>query len=98
MGFNNYGLYFIWNNERMRVSFGDGNDYGAHWIMADPVDDLQLNPNGGELTVSDFTKVRLRNFPVFGAEGSDTTVWYEATVANNAGYAQWFRLQGGGNT
>jgi hypothetical protein len=99
MGFDKQGLYFIWNNERIRVRFGDGKDYGAHWIMPDPVD------NVGSLSVGEFTKIRvgagIEYITINGDEPSRferSDVYYEATVSNDAGYAQWFTLQGGGNT
>jgi hypothetical protein len=108
MGFNNYGLYFIWNDEQIRVSFTDGfpgKDFGAHWLMADPVDVSEyphLKPAAGELSVGDFTKSRVHAYEVSFEPGGGgyrgLGVVYQATVTNRAGYAQWFTLQGGGNT
>jgi hypothetical protein len=108
MAFNNLGPpVFIWNSSsvRMRVTYvsssSPGVDMGAQWIMADPITDA--NSPWGYLVVKDFAKVREPIYRVSFDPGdpggySGSAVSYEVTVRNDAGYAQWFTLQGGGNT
>ena len=103
MAFNKIGPpIFIWNSQSLRVGiiWGSGDDHGAQWIMADPETNAQSG--WGKLKVNDFTKVR---DPIYRVSFDDspsgfvgTAVSYEVTVTNDAGYAQWFTLQGGGNT
>jgi hypothetical protein len=103
MAFNNLGPpVFIWNSAEVQIGMSatDGSDLGAQWIMADPLVD-QNQPNGS-LMVKDFTKVKE---PIYGVsfdgpsgEFEGILVSYWVTVRNDAGYAQWFVLQGGGNT
>lgn len=92
MAFNNVGPVFIWGSSRLRLKLthGYGEDHGAQWIMADPSD-------WGALGVTDFAK---RRDPVFHFDGSERTWWvtYEFTVVNYQSYAQYFTVQGGGNT
>jgi len=82
-----------------------GDDHGAQWIMADPVDVNENAPVNapGVLTVSEFTKVRdfwsgydpERNEYIL--DFTRTVVRYEVTVTNNGGNDVFFTVQGGGN-
>jgi hypothetical protein len=108
MGFNNLGpAVFIWNSSslRLRVTYANesspGVDMGAQWIMADPI--VDAGSQWGSLVVKDFTKVKEPLLRVSFDPGDPggylgSNVSYEVTVRNDAGYAQWFTLQGGGNT
>ena len=110
MGFNGLqpasGPFFLAPGEAMRiwVRFGDpGDDLGAQWIMAHP---LESNPpTPASLTVSDFTKTRgytiasvtENGAPIYTYDGQ-TYIEYDVTVTNTGQYPVFFNVQGGGNT
>jgi hypothetical protein len=103
MAFNKIGPpVFIWNSSSLRIGirYGSGDDKGAQWIMADP--EVNAQSPWGDLKVNDQTKIRYPiyrvDFDAGSGSYSGSAVEYWVTVTNNAGYAQWFTLQGGGNT
>lgn len=108
MGFNNLqpssGPFFLAPGgvTRIVVWFGNpGDDHGAQWIMAHPLDEKVPV----SLTVSDFTKERdytlgviTENGPPQYSYGGDTYIRYWVTVTNTGSYPSHFTVQGGGNT
>jgi hypothetical protein len=102
MAFNGVGQVFIWGSSSIGLILtrNNGQDFGAQWVMADPIVD-ESSP-WGELTVSDFSKIKSPIYTVdFGGGGggyAGSFVQYGFTVTNDQPYAQWFSVQGGGNT
>jgi hypothetical protein len=84
-----------------------GDDQGAIWIMADPVDLNEGVPANfpASLSVSGFTKIRdlwssydpETNEPTT-IDATKTVVQYAVTVTNTGSEAVFFTVQGGGNT
>jgi hypothetical protein len=110
MAFNNLqpasGPFFLAPGQAARiwVLFGDpGDDHGAQWIMAHPLEEQVPVP--ASLTVSEFTKERgytlgiiTVNGPPQYSYGGDTYIRYWVTVTNTGSYPVHFNVQGGGNT
>jgi len=87
---------------RINVWFGDpGDDQGAQWIMAHPLDE----GFGTELALSDHSKILeyqigciQENGPPQACPGSGPFYRYGVTVTNWGGTGVHFNVQGGGNT
>lgn len=109
MSFNNLqpasGPFFLAPGASMGILvwFGDpGNDQGAQWIMAHPI---QGEPPT-ELRVSNFAKildyeigwVRVNGPPEYGYEPSSFYYRYAVEVTNLGSQGVRFNVQGGGNT
>ena len=108
MSFNNLqpssGPYWLAPGQSMglEVWFGDpGDDHGATWIMAHPLDELAATA----LQVSGFYKRRAYTIGVITENGSpqyghagDSYIRYGVTVTNIGTEAVHFSVQGGGNT
>ena len=99
------GPFFLVPGAQMGIDvwFGDpGDDQGAQWIMAHPLESQPPTP--ASLTVSDFTKSRgytigiiTENGPPEISYGGDTYIRYSVTVRNTGQYPVSFNVQGGGN-
>ena len=104
MGFNGLqpasGPFFLMpgNSMRIWVTLNGGEDFGAQWIMAHPLEGIP-----GELEISNFAKERDYEI-VSEADGQivsgsgQTTIRYWVTVTNTGGTPVNFNMQGGGNT
>jgi len=86
------------------VWFGDpGDDHGAQWIMAHPIDPGNGTQPPAQLTVSGFTK--LLNYQIGQVQENGAPVYryfepyyqYAVTVTNTGSAAVFFNVQGGGN-
>ena len=119
MGFNHLqpssGPFLLGPGESMGITMWHGgggrgqqggDDHGAQWIMADPVD-INVNvPDSfpSTLQVNDFTKIRDLWVDVDPASGlitfdlGRTVVSYGVTVTNPGPSAIFFTIQGGGNS
>ena len=107
MGFNGLqpasGPFFLAPNSSMRIWVlrNGGDDFGAQWIMAHPLEGIP-----GELEVSNFAKAREYAIVSVAENGSPqvvdgtgrTTIRYWVTVRNTGGTPVHFNVQGGGNT
>lgn len=91
---------WMWYGGAPGQEFGD--DKGAQWIMADPVDVPATLTLPAALEVSEFTKARTYFFGFVDDEIvldlGRTVVRYEVTVRNLSSWAVRFTVQGGGNT
>lgn len=79
---------------RIWVMRPGGADYGAQWIMADPLND----GTPAALTVNDFTKER--DFEIQNTQGThfqNPFIRYWVTVTNTSAFPVRFSVQGGGN-
>ena len=86
------------------LSYGNpGDDHGAQWMMAHPIDPGDGNQPPAQLTVSNFTKLLDYQIGQVQENGAATYKYfkpyyqYSVTVPNTGDSGVFFNIQGGGN-